>query len=71
MKPQIYRAWINQPSSLQPLHRLHGVTCIVEDYGDRSVRLYFTEGAVHSSEAFRECVFRVYLSAAEQQGATC
>ena len=61
----IYRAWINQPSTLQSLHHLHGVKCIVEDNGGSSVRLYFTEGAVHSMEALKLCISRVYLSAAE------
>jgi hypothetical protein len=71
MSAKIYRAWINQPSTLQPLHALHGVTCIVHDRGDPSVTLYFTEGAVHSMEAFRTCISRVYLSAAETGGVTC
>ena len=62
----IYRAWINQPSTLQPLHHMHGVKCIVEDNGGNTVTLYFTEGDVHSMEAFKICVSRVYLSASEQ-----
>lgn len=66
MTQKIYRGWINQPSTLQPLHELHGKSCIVVDNGDKdSVRLYFTEGEVHSMEALRRCVTRVYLSAAE------
>lgn len=62
MTQQIYRAWINQPSTLQPLHALHGQCCIVEDHGDESVRLWFTQGTVHSMEALRNCVSEIKLS---------
>lgn len=67
----IYRAWINQPSTLQPLHSLHGKVCIVHDndINSRNVTLYFTEGDVHSMDASRLCVSRVYLSNAETGGA--
>lgn len=64
-RPLLYRGWINQPSTQQPLYRLHGKHCIVEDTGDRSVTLHFTEGDVHSMTALRGCVSRVRLSAAE------
>lgn len=56
MKQQIYRAWINQPSTLQPLHSLHATKCIAVDTGDRSIRIFFTEGPVHSMEVLRECL---------------
>ena len=62
----IYRAWINQPSTLQPLHDRHGQRCIVNDTGDQSVTLYFTDGDVHSMTALRQCISRIHLSAAEQ-----
>lgn len=65
----IYRAWINQPSTLQPLHSLHGKRCIVHDTGDQSVTLYFTDGEVHSMTAMRQCISRIYLSAADQVAA--
>lgn len=64
MKPTIYRAWINQPSTQQPLHKLHGQCCIVEDTGGASVRLWFAEGDVHSMEALRICVSQIKLSEA-------
>jgi hypothetical protein len=64
---ELYRAWVNQPSTLQPLHGRHGQRCIVADTGERSVTLLFTEGDTHSMQALRECISRVYLSAAEQQ----
>jgi hypothetical protein len=62
---KLYRAWVNQPSTLQPLHKLHGKYCIVHDTGENSVTLYFTEGDLHSTTALRQCISRVYLSAAE------
>ena len=44
-----YRAWINQPSTLQPDHKDHGKRCIVvNDNGEQFVRIYFTEGPVLS-----------------------
>lgn len=61
----IYRAFINQPSTLQPLHDRHGQRCIVYDIGGEFVVLYFTEGVVHSMEASRQCVSRIHLSDAE------
>ena len=65
MSSQIYRAWINQPSTLQPLHHLHGKHCIVHDTGDISVTLYFTEGDLHSTTALRQCISKIKLSSAE------
>ena len=42
------RCWINQPSSLQPLHHLHGVRVLAtKDYGDLD-RVYFLDGDVIS-----------------------
>lgn len=39
-----FRAWINQPSTLQPLHRLHGTNVLaVEEYTD-TYRVYFLSG---------------------------
>lgn len=63
----IYRAWINQPSTLQPLHHLNGTRCIVDDQRQKTVTLYFTEGKTHSMVAPRQCVSRVHLSAAKER----
>jgi len=54
----IYRAWINQPSTLQPLHHLHGKYCIAVDKGKsyKTVTLYFTEGEIYSILAPRSSV---------------
>lgn len=62
---QIYRAWIDQPSTLQPLHRLHGTRAIAVDDGDDvCVTLHFTEGSVHSMRAPRLSIRRIRISAA-------
>lgn len=62
MKEKIYRARIDQPSTLQPLHNLNGAYCIVRDAGERCVDIYFTEGPVHSSYVPRECLSQVKIS---------
>jgi hypothetical protein len=62
---KIYRAWINQPSTSQPLHKFNGKNCIVQDTGEKSVRLFFTEGAIHSMQAPRQCISEIKLSKIE------
>jgi hypothetical protein len=62
---EIYRAWVNQPSTLQPRHDLPGRYCVCIDTGADTVRLYFTEGSLHSTIAPRECIARVKLSSAD------
>jgi hypothetical protein len=61
----IYRAWINQPSTLQPHHDLHGQRCIVHDTGDQYPTIYFTDGPVHSMQMNRLCFSRINLSSAQ------
>jgi len=63
-KPLIFRAWINQPSTLQPLHHLHGTPCIAMEDRPGNVRLYFVEGAVHSMDADPLSISKVKLSSA-------
>lgn len=49
MKTNLTRCWINQPSSLQPHHNLHGVRVLVaEDESPAYPRIYFLDGPVHS-----------------------
>jgi hypothetical protein len=59
-----YRAFINQPSTLQPLHALHGARCIVQDNGEKTLRVFFTTGPVQSMQIPRICVSRLRISAA-------
>ena len=44
------RMWINQPSTLQPLHRLHGVNVLAvkEPHSDNLMRVYFLKGTTIS-----------------------
>lgn len=58
---ETYRAWINQPSTLQPLHNLHGKRCIVQDTGEDYVYIWFTEGNVHSMRVSRLCFSRIHV----------
>jgi hypothetical protein len=60
----VYRARISQPSTLQPLHELDGRMCIAVDNGPDDVRLYFTDGPVHSMQAKRLWITRIRLSSA-------
>ncbi len=55
---RIYRAWFNQPSTLQEHHNLHGTRCIAIDEEDNSgsIRVFFTEGKVYSMMVMRECL---------------
>jgi hypothetical protein len=61
---KIYRAFINQPSTLQPLHTLNGVRCLVQDNGGNTIKVFFTSGPVHSMQIPRNCVSRLRISAA-------
>ncbi len=38
----MYRYWINQPSTLQPLHKLHGTNVLGILERDGIMRIYFT-----------------------------
>lgn len=48
----IRRMWVNQPSTLQPDHALHG-TRVLADLDDKtwdhSTQVFFIEGPVHSA----------------------
>lgn len=56
-KPKEFRRmWINQPSCLQPLHRLHGKNVYaVLEYGS-TYRIYTLAGCVTSMQADRLCL---------------
>lgn len=42
------RYWINQPSTLQPLHNLHGTRVLAHQEKSGQWRVYFTSGDVIS-----------------------
>ena len=55
------RMWVNQPSTLQPLHHLHGTNVLAirdSDSGRSSgtMRIYFLSGPIVSQQTFRECL---------------
>lgn len=53
-----YRAWINQPSTLQPLHTMHGMRCIAinDPKTPGTADIYFTEGDLISMRADTLCL---------------
>lgn len=52
---EITRMWINQPSTSQPLHSLHGrnVLAVREDKDSNLYRIYFLTGATISMNAHK------------------
>lgn len=46
--PEIERMFVNQPSSLQPHHNLHGARVLAVAETESSHRVYFTEGPIIS-----------------------
>ena len=46
------RMWVNQPSTLQPLHNLHGTNVLAILEREGIYRIYFLFGPVISQEAF-------------------
>ena len=50
MKPK--RMWVNQPSTLQPLHHLHGMNVLAIPDGD-GWQIYFLSGSIISQHAPR------------------
>lgn len=49
---KVYRAWINQPSTLQPYHKWHGQKVLVVE-NENDVRVYFLDGEVISMKIDR------------------
>lgn len=46
----IRRMWINQPSTLQPYHNLHGTNVLATRESDVTDRIYFLSGDVVSQQ---------------------
>lgn len=50
------RKWINQPSTQQPLHNLHGTNVLAVREYDNVWRIYFTSGSVISQQCSGLCL---------------
>ena len=48
MKPQIKRMFINQASTLQPLHKYHGMKVLAVDTKEKTIRVFPISGDVIS-----------------------
>lgn len=60
--PILLRMWVNQPSTLQPLHHLHGTNVLAAtDYGD-TYRIFFLSGDVISQQAPRNALSAGWLN---------
>ena len=44
MGEDIRRVWVNQPSTLQPMHRWNGMNMLATSYNDYCDVVYFLEG---------------------------
>ena len=53
MTTDIKRAWINQPSTQQPLHHLHGTEVLAATDTPETYRVYFLDGPVISQQVPR------------------
>lgn len=53
---RLQRMWINQPSTLQPYHELHGVNVLAAPEYDDTYRVYFLSGPIESMQLFRSCL---------------
>ena len=52
----VKRMWINQPSTLQPYHDLHGTLVLAHQDYDDYWRCYYLSGPVVSSDAKRSAL---------------
>jgi hypothetical protein len=52
----IRRMWINQPSKLQPLHKLHGTNVLAVHEYDSTYCIFFLDGPVVSQQVSRLCL---------------
>ena len=55
-KIQPKRMWINQPSTLQPLHKLNGTNVLAVRQDNGNYRIYFLSGPVVSQDCPRLCL---------------
>lgn len=50
LSQSVARMWINQPSSQQPLHHLHGTNVLAVQENSTTYRVYFLSGSVISQQ---------------------
>lgn len=72
MSAGLFRGWINQPSTLQPLHHMHGTNVLAGPDTPATLRVYPVSGPVVSLQVPRQCVSRGWLEAeTEWECETC
>lgn len=55
------RMWVNQPSTLQPLHHLHGTNVLAVHEYDSTYRIYFLGGSAVSQQALGMSLSRGWI----------
>ena len=50
------RMWVNQPSTLQQHHDLHGTNVLAYREYDNTMRVYFLKGPVVSQQMLSHCL---------------
>ncbi|MDO8414859.1 MAG: hypothetical protein Q7S87_01460 [Agitococcus sp.] len=63
MTNKLTRMWIDQPSTLQAFHALHGTNVLAQQAGDNAMQVYFLEGETLSLQ-----VSKIALKAGWQAG---
>lgn len=55
-RPDVRRMWINQPSTIQPLHHLHGLNVLAYEEHPGAWRCFPLHGDVVSFQALSLCL---------------
>lgn len=53
---QVRRMWVNQPSTLQPNHDLHGTRVLAAHEYDDTMRIWFLSGPMVSQQILRSAL---------------
>lgn len=70
MATGLTRMWINQPSSLQPHHDLHGTNVLALHEYDNTYRVYFLSGDTISQQMFSTSLSKGWRPAPKVTAAT-
>lgn len=57
----VERMWINQPSTLQPLHHLNGTNVLAYHEYDNTWRVYFLSGDIISMQVLSTCLSKGWI----------